>query len=79
MTRIVRQIYSGREFTVIAEDARQLVLRPIPDDLGPDIILPLEMFAAKWENADGSGGGGRKRAADLAALAKPEPKRRGRR
>ena len=79
MTRIIRQIYSGREFTVIAEDDHRLILRPIPDDNGPDIILPLEMFAAKWENADGSGGGGRKRAADLAALAKPEPKRKARR
>lgn len=81
MTRIIRQKYSGRTFTVIREDDEWIVMRPLPDDNGPDITMPKHNFAAKWENADGTTSR-EDRAAEKAvldALTKPATKKRGRR
>jgi len=53
MTRIIQQIYSGKTFTVIAEDAQWIVLRPLPDDNGPDMRIAQSSFASKWRNVKG--------------------------
>lgn len=53
MTRVIQQIFSGKTFTVIREDDQWLVLRPIPDDYGPDMRIAQSSFAAKWRNVKG--------------------------
>ena len=73
---IIRQIYSGKEFTVIHEDENGFLLRPIPDDHGPDIPLPRSLYELRWEPADGGGGARRRSEQVAAALAKPEGKRK---
>lgn len=48
MTQRIQQIYSGKVFTVIHEDAEGYTCRPIPDDRGPDVMVNRQMFEQRW-------------------------------
>lgn len=72
MTRVIRQKFSGKTFTVIAENEQWLVLRPIPDDHGPDIKLAQSSFPAKWENVKPEGTRVRKRGRPKGSKNKPK-------
>ena len=44
----LQQIYSRRIFTVKQERSNEFILRPYPDDHGPDIILPRQLYEMRW-------------------------------
>ena len=78
MTRIIRQIYSGKTFTVISETPTVLIVRPIPDDGKADIAIGRSQYITHFEDASAATSE-RKPEARGKALAKPESKKKGRR
>lgn len=53
MSTYAQQQYSGKILRILRDSPHWIVLRPVPDDHGPDIGISRDHFTMKWRYYNG--------------------------